>query len=46
MAVIMIMASSKKVMGQFVISLPLKLMGWIATAVMMFACAGVFLMWK
>jgi Mn2+/Fe2+ NRAMP family transporter len=46
MAVIMIMASSKKVMGQFAIPLPLKLMGWIATTVMMCACVGVFLMWK
>ena len=46
MAIIMIMASSKKVMGQFVISLPLRVMGWLATAVMMCACIGLFLTWK
>lgn len=42
MAVIMIMASSKKVMAQFVIPLPLRTMGWLATAVMTCACIGVF----
>jgi Mn2+/Fe2+ NRAMP family transporter len=46
MAVIMIMASSKKVMGQFVIPLHLRAMGWFATGVMMCACIGVFLTWK
>jgi len=46
MAVIMVMASSKKVMGQFVISRQLKAMGWIATSVMLCACIGVFLTWK
>lgn len=34
MAVIMIMASRKKVMGQFAIPLHLRAMGWLATAVM------------
>jgi NRAMP (natural resistance-associated macrophage protein)-like metal ion transporter len=46
MAVIMFMASSKKVMGQFVLPLHLRTMGWLATAVMMCASAGVFLTWK
>jgi Mn2+/Fe2+ NRAMP family transporter len=46
MAVIMVMAASKKVMGQFVIPLQLRAMGWLATAVMLCACIGVFLTWK
>ena len=37
MAVIMIMASSKKVMAQFIIPLHLRAMGWLATAVMICA---------
>jgi NRAMP (natural resistance-associated macrophage protein)-like metal ion transporter len=46
MAVIMIMASSQKVMGKLVIPPYLKGMGWIATAVMLCASVGVFLTWK
>jgi len=46
MVVIMLMAASKRVMGQFVIPPPLKAMGWLATAVMICACVGVFLTWK
>jgi len=46
MAIIMVMASSKKVMGQFVISRHLQAMGWIATSVMLGACIGVFVTWK
>jgi len=46
MVIIMIMAASKKVMGRFVIPLPLKAMGWLATGVMICACIGVFLTWK
>jgi NRAMP (natural resistance-associated macrophage protein)-like metal ion transporter len=46
MAVIMIMACSKKVMGKFVIPLHLRTMGWLATAVMMCACIGVFVTWQ
>jgi len=42
MAIIMILASSKKVMGQFVISHRLKAMGWLATSVMLCVCIGVF----
>lgn len=46
MAVIMMMASSPKVMGKFVIPPYLKAMGWIATSVMLCACVGVFFFWK
>jgi Mn2+/Fe2+ NRAMP family transporter len=46
MAVIMIVACSKKVMGKFVIPLHLRTMGWLATAVMMCACIGVFVTWQ
>ena len=46
MGIIMIMAASKKVMGQFVIPLHLRAMGWLATAVMMCACIGVFVTWR
>jgi NRAMP (natural resistance-associated macrophage protein)-like metal ion transporter len=46
MAVIMIMASSKKVMGKFVIPVYLKAMGWIATCVMLCACVGALVTWK
>ena len=42
MAVIMVMASSRKVMGKLVIPTYLKGMGWTATAVMFFASIGVF----
>jgi Mn2+/Fe2+ NRAMP family transporter len=46
MAVIMIMASSPKVMGKFVIPPYLKAMGWVATGIMLCACIGVFFTWK
>ncbi len=46
MAVIMAMASSRKVMGKLVIPPYLKTMGWIATAVMFCACIGVIWTWK
>jgi NRAMP (natural resistance-associated macrophage protein)-like metal ion transporter len=46
MAVIMIMASSRKVMGKLVIPPYLKVMGWIATLVMLWACIGVFFTWQ
>jgi Mn2+/Fe2+ NRAMP family transporter len=46
MAIIMVMASSKKVMGQFVISRHLASMGWLATSVMLCACIGLFVAWK
>jgi NRAMP (natural resistance-associated macrophage protein)-like metal ion transporter len=46
MAVIMVMASSRRVMGKFVIPPYLKGMGWLATAVMLCACVGVFFTWR
>ena len=46
MAIIMIVASSRKVMGKFVIPPYLRSLGWIATAVMFCVGAGVFLTWK
>jgi NRAMP (natural resistance-associated macrophage protein)-like metal ion transporter len=46
MAVIMVMASSHKVMGKLAIPRHLKVMGWSATAVMLCACVGVFFTWK
>ena len=46
MAVILVMASSAKVMGKLVIPLYLKGVGWTATAVMFLASIGVFLTWK
>jgi NRAMP (natural resistance-associated macrophage protein)-like metal ion transporter len=46
MAVIMIMASSQKVMGKLVIPPYLKGMGWLATAVMFCACIGAFITWR
>ena len=45
MAVIMMVASSQKVMGKFVIPAYLKGMGWLATGVMLCVCIGVFLTW-
>ena len=46
MVVIMIMASSRKVMGKFTIPRYLQVMGWIATVVMVCVCLGVFATWK
>jgi len=46
MAVIMIIASSRKVMGKFVIPPYLRSVGWIATVVMFCVGAGVFLTWR
>ena len=47
MVVMMLMCHNKKVMGQFTrISKTLRLMGWLATAVMAAAAAGMFLTWK
>jgi Mn2+/Fe2+ NRAMP family transporter len=44
MVVMMLMCHNKKVMGGFTrISKPLRLMGWLATAVMAVAAAGMFL---
>jgi NRAMP (natural resistance-associated macrophage protein)-like metal ion transporter len=46
MAVIMHMASSKKVMDKFTVPLYLRVVGWIATAVMLAISIGVFATWK
>jgi NRAMP (natural resistance-associated macrophage protein)-like metal ion transporter len=46
MVVIMNMATSQKVMGKLVIPPYLRLMGWLATGVMLCACVGIFLTWK
>ena len=46
MAVIMIMASNRKVMGKFVIPTYLRWVGWGATTVMVCVCFGVLLSWN
>jgi NRAMP (natural resistance-associated macrophage protein)-like metal ion transporter len=46
MALIMAMASSRKVMGKFAIPIYLKCLGWIATLSMMLVCIGLFVTWK
>jgi Mn2+/Fe2+ NRAMP family transporter len=46
MVVIMLMASSRKVMGKFELSRYLLWAGWLATGVMGCVCAGVFSTWK
>jgi Mn2+/Fe2+ NRAMP family transporter len=46
MAVIMVMASSRRVMGKLMIPSYLKILGWIATAVMLCACIGVSFTWR
>ncbi|HKS76373.1 MAG TPA: divalent metal cation transporter [Terriglobales bacterium] len=43
MAVIMVMSSSRKVMGKLVIPAYLKWVGWIATSIMLCASAGILL---
>ena len=46
MAVIIHMASSKKVMDKFTIPLYLRIVGWAATAVMFAVSVGVFATWQ
>ena len=46
MAVIMHMAASRKVMDKFTIPLYLRVVGWVATAVMFGVSIGVFATWK
>jgi Mn2+/Fe2+ NRAMP family transporter len=46
MTIIMMMGSSRKVMGKFLIPSYLRWMGWLATAVMACVSIGVFLTWK
>ena len=45
MVVIMLLAARRKVMGQFVVSRGLGLLGWVATAAMAAATLGMFLTW-
>ena len=40
MAIMMMMAANPKVMGQFTIDRPLKILGWLSTAVMALAADG------
>jgi NRAMP (natural resistance-associated macrophage protein)-like metal ion transporter len=46
MAVIMMMASNRKIMGKFVIPAYLRWVGWCAAAVLFCVCFGVVLSWK
>ena len=46
MALIMVMASRRKVMGEFALHPGLKALGWIATAVMAAAAVGMFATWN
>jgi len=45
MVVIMLMATNPAVMSQFVLSRRLRITGWLATAVMLIAAAGLFVTW-
>jgi Mn2+/Fe2+ NRAMP family transporter len=45
MAMIMILASRRKVMGQFALGLWLKGLGWVATAIMAAAAGGMIATW-
>jgi NRAMP (natural resistance-associated macrophage protein)-like metal ion transporter len=42
MAMVMLMACNRRVMGKFTLSMPLKLMGWLATGLMLVAALGMF----
>jgi Mn2+/Fe2+ NRAMP family transporter len=44
-ATIMLMASRESVMGKFVLTKPLAILGWLATAVMAAAAIGMFATW-
>ena len=46
MAMIMIMASRREVMGEFALKPWLKSLGWLATAVMTAAAVGMFATWN
>jgi NRAMP (natural resistance-associated macrophage protein)-like metal ion transporter len=46
MVVSMMMAMSPRVMGRFILSRPLAVMGWLATAVMALIVAAMFLTWN
>jgi NRAMP (natural resistance-associated macrophage protein)-like metal ion transporter len=42
MIVTMLMSANRKVMGQFTLSLPLRIVGWLATLVMLLSSIGLF----
>ena len=42
MAVTMLMSANRKVMGQFTVSVPLRIAGWVATVVMFLSSVGLF----
>jgi Mn2+/Fe2+ NRAMP family transporter len=42
MAMVMLMACNRRVMGEFTLSMPLKLTGWLATGIMLVAALGMF----
>ena len=42
MAIMMLMAAQPKVMGQFILPLPLRVVGWLATAVMAAVVVAMF----
>jgi Mn2+/Fe2+ NRAMP family transporter len=46
MVIIMHMASRREVMGEFAVKSWLKILGWIATAVMAAAAVGMFATWN
>ena len=45
MVMMMLMATNRKVMGRFVLPMPLRVVGWAATAVMAAAAVGMFATW-
>lgn len=45
MIMMMVMASDPKVMGKFTLSLPLKIVGWITTFIMLTATIGLLVTW-
>ncbi len=46
MVMMMLMATRRTCMGRFVLSTPLRIVGWAATAVMAAATAGMFATWN
>lgn len=46
MAILMLMADRRDVMGRFVVTTQLKVLGWIATAVMAVAVIAMFVTWR
>jgi Mn2+/Fe2+ NRAMP family transporter len=45
MAVMMVLAANPAVMGRFVVSRRLRLLGWLATGVMAAAVVAMFVVW-